>query len=77
MDNMMGGGTGAWILLWIFLGLAVIAGGVLAARTLATRRKQGRARRLTAGRFWLCRHACAQRSYRPAVEIPASGLCGR
>jgi putative membrane protein len=42
MGNMMGGGTGAWILLWIFLGLAVMAaGGVLAARALATRRKPG------------------------------------
>jgi putative membrane protein len=42
MGNMMGGGTGVWILLWIFLGLAVIAaGGVLAARALATRRKPG------------------------------------
>jgi putative membrane protein len=39
MGNMMaGGGIGAWILLWIFLGLAVmVAGGVLAARALATR----------------------------------------
>lgn len=41
MGGMMGGGAmGAWILLWIFLGLAVVAaGGVLVARALAARRK--------------------------------------
>lgn len=43
MGSMMsGGGTGAWILLWIFLGLAVMAaGGVLVARTLSTRGEHG------------------------------------
>ena len=41
MGNMMGGGAGAWILLWILLGLAaVVAGGVLAARALTTRRER-------------------------------------
>ena len=40
MGGMMGGtGMGAWILLWIFLGLAVVVtGGVLAVRALGTRR---------------------------------------
>jgi uncharacterized membrane protein len=40
MGGMMGGaGTGAWVLVWIFLGLAVVAtGGVLLARALGTRR---------------------------------------
>jgi putative membrane protein len=37
---MMGTGTGAWILLWLILGLAVImTGGVLIARALGTGRK--------------------------------------
>lgn len=41
MGGMMGGtGTGAWILLWIFLGFAlVVTGGVLVARVLDTRRR--------------------------------------
>jgi putative membrane protein len=40
MGGMMGGtGIGAWMLLWIFLGLAVaVGGGVLIARMLGTRR---------------------------------------
>jgi putative membrane protein len=36
---MSGGGMGVWIFLWIILGLAVVAGGVLAARALGTRRE--------------------------------------
>jgi putative membrane protein len=38
---MMGGaGTGAWIFLWIFLGLAVVVtAGVVVARALGTERK--------------------------------------
>jgi putative membrane protein len=41
MGGMMSGwGMGAWLLLWIVLGLAVLAaGGLLAARTLGTRRE--------------------------------------
>jgi putative membrane protein len=40
MGGMMGGaGTGVWILLWIFLGLAVMAGGGVVARALAARRE--------------------------------------
>lgn len=39
MGGMGGAGMGAWILLWIFLGLAVVVtGGVLVARALGTRR---------------------------------------
>ena len=35
-----GGGMGAWIILWIVLGLAVtVAGGVVIARALSTRRE--------------------------------------
>jgi len=37
---MMGADMGAWILLWIFVGLAVVVtGGVLIARGLGTRRE--------------------------------------
>jgi putative membrane protein len=40
---MMGAGTGGWILLWIFLGLAVAAvAGVVVARALARERKADR-----------------------------------
>lgn len=44
MGGMMGSaGMGAWALLWIFLGLAVVAaaatGGVLAARAVGARRQ--------------------------------------
>jgi putative membrane protein len=41
MGGMMGGaGMGAWILLWIFLGVAaVVTGGVLIARALGARRE--------------------------------------
>jgi putative membrane protein len=43
MGGMMGGtGTGAWIFLWITLGLAVmITAGVVVARALAARREPG------------------------------------
>jgi putative membrane protein len=41
--HMMAGAMSAWILLWIFLGIAVIAGGgVLVARALAARREPER-----------------------------------
>jgi len=40
---MMGGASmGAWILLWIFLGLAIVVAGVLIARALGTRREPER-----------------------------------
>jgi putative membrane protein len=41
MGGMMdSAGMGAWVLAWIFLGLAVVVtGGVLIARTLGTRRE--------------------------------------
>ena len=40
MGSMMGGGTGAWMVLWIFVSLAVVAaGGGLIARGLARRRR--------------------------------------
>ena len=42
MAGMMNGAsTGAWTLLWIFLGLVVIGAGVMAARTLSGRRESG------------------------------------
>ena len=36
MGGMMGA-TGGWVLLWTLLALVLVAGGVLAARVLATR----------------------------------------
>ena len=41
MGGMMsGGGVGPWLILWIVLGLAVaVAGGVVIARALSTRRE--------------------------------------
>ena len=36
MGGMMGS-TGGWVLLWTLLALVLVAGGVLAARVLATR----------------------------------------
>lgn len=44
MGSMMTGGSmSAWIVLWSFLGLAVVAvGGVLVGRALGTRREPGR-----------------------------------
>ena len=42
MSGLMGAGMGAWVLLWIFLGLAVtVAAGVVVARALGTRRGPG------------------------------------
>ena len=43
MGGMMGGtGMGAWLFLWIILGVAVaVTAGVVVARTLGTRREPG------------------------------------
>ena len=43
MGGMMtGGGMGAWMVLWIVLGLAVVvAGGIVVARALTARREPG------------------------------------
>jgi uncharacterized membrane protein len=45
MGEMMGAGRGNWILLWIFLGIAmVVPAGVAAARVHGTGRKVGQPR---------------------------------
>lgn len=42
MGGMMGStGTGAWMLLWIFLGVALVLGGVVVTLVLRTRGRAG------------------------------------
>jgi putative membrane protein len=39
MGGMMSGATGAWVALWVILGIAAVAAGVVAARVLSIRRE--------------------------------------